>query len=531
VTPSETNPTLATLSRHFEATSRTLPLRNLEDWGALGRMVPFLDTRNRERLAEAFGARVGWVLIEDQYIDRDYRDTFSHIFSRRFATPPSRCQRLHFFDRSVEHAAGPTVDRLGDNVVRDSYMGYAVIRPTRPNGLGRVLLSSRICNSAGTGAEASLCEEKVMLFGHPFSIRGFPFIGQDIDVSTCAQATIWMLRRYYSNRYHQYGETRPYELSQLAARHLHGDRSFPATGLSDWQMAEMLRALGFSPMIYSKSKFPRINEWLVSYLDSGLPLVLCFDPPKSGGADKPALETPGHAVACFGFNGREDFFPEGPRGTDVWPGSYRTSTVLVNDDNYPPYLAVGPNGPPDRYPGAPQFGDISSIIVPLPERISLLAEQFDSHVRAMTEKGDWSLAKKSPILNQLCVDRKLHLRLYVTTCRNLKQDLSVQNQPDKRVETTYRLMPLPHFVWVCEFHDHSKPWDQRCLGEVLWDATCNEHERQGMLALHYPETLVINTAPVFENRVNSAVDDWTEIPLQGQHADTYSPAPASLSKI
>jgi hypothetical protein len=519
--------TLEKLRGHFAAVSRTLPLRVSADWKALEKLVPFLDLRNRERLMEAFGGQVGWVLVEDQYIDRDYRDTFSHIFSRRFATPPARSQRLHFFDRTL--SLKPDTEHLG-SIEKDSYLGYAVIRPTRPNGLGRVMLSPRISDSAGTGMEASLCEERITLFGHVFLLRGFPFIGQDIDVSTCAQATIWMLRRYYSNRYRQYGETLPYELSQLAARHLHGDRSFPATGLSDWQMAEILRGLGFSPMIYSKKRFPRFNEWLLSYLDSGIPLILCFDRPgeSESGEGNRAAESPGHAVACFGFRDRSPVGSPKFRDHAIWPGSYQANNVLINDDNYPPYLEVGTREAPARYPTAPGFNHISSFIVPLQERISLLVEQFDSQVRGIIGIGPWSIESRSPVLAKLHAAGALNLRVFLTTCRNLKQKLA---QPNKLVETAYRLMPLPHFVWVCEFHDHRQPWESRCMGEILWDATCNKLEPQGLLALHYPETLAINLAPVFENRVLPEVGGWTEIPLQAEDSPPYSPASVNLDKF
>ena len=121
------------------------------------------------------------------------------------------------------------------------------------------------------GVELSLSPEKITLFGRSLKVKGFPFSGQDTDVTTCAQATLWMLRRYYSNRYSQYAETRPYELAKLAREHLRGDRAFPASGLSDWQMAEMLRGLGFSPVIYAKSKVADFRKLLHIYLDSGIP--------------------------------------------------------------------------------------------------------------------------------------------------------------------------------------------------------------------------------------------------------------------
>ena len=239
---------LTRLVNHFEAMLSVYDVRHKEGWGKLLEAVPFLDGRQADRLKFSFGKRAAWVLIEDQYIDRDYRDTFSHVFSRRFATPPSRSQRLHFFGNELPCA--PDFHSLKEKATEEAYLGYAVVRPTRPNGLGRMLVKPKIALADSQGLQLSLCPEKITLFGRLLEVRGFPFISQDTDVTTCAQATLWMLRRYYSNRYSQYAETRPYQLATFARQHLRGDRSFPASGLMDWQMAEMLRGLGFSPVIH-----------------------------------------------------------------------------------------------------------------------------------------------------------------------------------------------------------------------------------------------------------------------------------------
>ncbi|WP_367872252.1 hypothetical protein [Luteolibacter sp. Populi] len=284
-------------------------------WPAMAERVPFLSSeKNRiERLREAFGEQVGWVVVEDQYIDRDYRDTFSHTFSKRFATPASRCQRIHFFAKEMGRSQKPDVNMKREEL-QESYLGYLVVRPTRPNGVGRTFLDPRIMKHEGFNL--CLCGERITLFGKELQIEGFPFIGQDIDVTTCAQSTLWMIRRYYSNRYTQYSETHPNTLSKMAALRLREDRAFPATGLNDGQMAEMLRTMGYSPKVYCKDSFIHdemrnndrrirtakaqeegregkqihFGEILLTYLESGIPLILSF---KKGERY--------HSVACIGY--------------------------------------------------------------------------------------------------------------------------------------------------------------------------------------------------------------------------------------
>ncbi|WP_367872253.1 hypothetical protein [Luteolibacter sp. Populi] len=127
----------------------------------------------------------------------------------------------------------------------------------------------------------------------------------------------------------------------------------------------------------------------------------------------------------------------------------------------------------------------------------------------------------------------LALRCYLTSCRNFKQGLNEDQQMhDGIVAMAYRLMPMPHFIWVCELHDIRQEGELKCLGEVVWDSTCNRFEWQGLLALHYPELFVLNADSAFENRVTPDESrGWLEIQLQGRDRTAYSPGAANLIDI
>ncbi|MDA1273625.1 MAG: hypothetical protein O2960_06180 [Verrucomicrobia bacterium] len=107
---------------------------------------------------EALSGQAKTVALERHYIDKDYRDTFSNFHSKRFSTPDSRCVRLHFFSRAVARV------ELKDAVkVQADYLGYAVIRPTRPNCLGRTLLKPESRNAVS--GSMRLCDETITLQG------------------------------------------------------------------------------------------------------------------------------------------------------------------------------------------------------------------------------------------------------------------------------------------------------------------------------------------------------------------------------
>lgn len=161
---------------------------------------PELDERGLSRMWPVLAEVAKSVVVERHYIDKDYRDTFSHYHSKRFTTPSSRCVRLHFFGKAV--TAGDII--ASDPAALGAYLGYAVIRPTQPNCIGRTFLSHRVRTERNS--HLSLCRERVMLMGAELSVEGFPFISQDTDATVCAESSLWMILRYFSNRYSCYPE-------------------------------------------------------------------------------------------------------------------------------------------------------------------------------------------------------------------------------------------------------------------------------------------------------------------------------------
>ena len=103
------------------------------DWLALHRIAqPHLEKAGLGRLVAALSTSAKCVAVEREYIDKDYRDTFSNFHSKRFSTPRSRCLRLHFFDREVTRAGfrEACLDANKLKAVNDHNLGYSVIRPT-----------------------------------------------------------------------------------------------------------------------------------------------------------------------------------------------------------------------------------------------------------------------------------------------------------------------------------------------------------------------------------------------------------------
>ena len=154
---------------------------------------PELDPRGWSRLRKMLGTSCRCVVLERHYIDKDYRNTFSHFHSKRFATPTSRCLRLHFFSEPVKEAEIASMTTELRAKVQAAYLGYCILRPTKPNCIGRTLVSHRV--RSNQESHLCVCREKVMLLGAELTVEGFPFISQDADVTVCAESMASCSRR------------------------------------------------------------------------------------------------------------------------------------------------------------------------------------------------------------------------------------------------------------------------------------------------------------------------------------------------
>src|SRR5580704_15084274 len=77
-------------------------------------------------LANGISGAVKAVLIEDNYIDKDYRSTYYSFYAKKGQRYRADCVRLHFFDETVTF--DPNLLRLASTAgdLTDRYYGYMV---------------------------------------------------------------------------------------------------------------------------------------------------------------------------------------------------------------------------------------------------------------------------------------------------------------------------------------------------------------------------------------------------------------------
>lgn len=472
------------------------------------------------------------VLIEREYIDKDYRNAYSGYYSKKFSETSNRAMRLHLFDVTIvltdlHHPfnEGGLSGRLKQLAAQentkhvegttDGYLGYVVLRPTEYSRIGRCLLDPRkVGVFTAPDVEGCLAPYTADVFGQKLDVSAFPHQSQDAEVHICAHTAVWSLFRYLSQKYATYKEHYPYDVA-LLNKDLHYGRPLPSRGLYMDQVTAMFGQFGLAAEMYKDDLVGDVlehggTEWaavqplqgqtntgkqkktlrsrrnkdsllhlLHVYLDSGLPSV---------------VGVPGHAVVTIGVEYARE--PKATRPGRVIPSTDFISSIIINDDNCAPYQkAVRVTGqPPLRY----SCEEIDSLVVPLPEKLFLAAEKAEFMITDLLETmGVPDLSSYPSIENPEA--EKFVRRLYSTSAKNFRAFRSRDDDPVSRELLRH---PLPHFIWVGELLLLSQ-WgnpNRKAIAEIALDATAGPFDEAPFLWIRYPGILVINFGRIYGYR-------------------------------
>ena len=144
------------------------------------------------------------MIIESDYVDRQYRDSYYFYFSQKYSNFERNGLRLAFFEGEVKYT-----DFMSDKLKQNLLIGTIVLRPLNVGNIGHSLLNPQKLKIKGY---VQTCKFKVMICGRKFFIKAFPYLTQDNETMTCAETALFNLIRYYSEKYCEYRILMPSEI-------------------------------------------------------------------------------------------------------------------------------------------------------------------------------------------------------------------------------------------------------------------------------------------------------------------------------
>lgn len=420
-----------------------------------------------KKLRAGISGAVKAVLIERNYIDKDYRSTYYNFYAKKGQFYRADCVRLHFFDASVAFDAKALKLACPDQQLQDHYFGYIVLRPTGIATIGRSIVSPDV--TTGTSGYIITANYKVHLLGYKLTIQGFPSMDQHIDISVCAHAACWSILRHYSERYSVYREFLTHDIT-LMAQQFNPGGLVPSKGLEVSHAERVFQEAGTFPVHVPRAGKDDVSFYrqLHAYVESGFPLFA-------------AMHSRAHAIAVVGYEWHPAVAAPVKKMQYAWD---KVKSVVVVDDNRLPYRSVPVRGGTDYAAEA-----IDAFIVALPEKIFYPADAVDRLAPTLFKLG--------AVLGLPPKDKTI-LRYFITTGSALRSFMRKrESEFDPKLLETVMSLPFAQFVWIVELAT-AADWatGQICARAVL-DATASLREIMPFWLFHSrTKALVFNRGTV-----------------------------------
>lgn len=428
------------------------------------------------------------MVVERQYVDRDYLADYSAYYVRCFPGYERFCTRLHFFSSTFTEADLDALLRLEASAVSEeslkaSYLGFIVVKPLPETVIGRTCLATYPSDN-NRRSYPIVQDVDASLFGILLRVRSLPFQEQDQAVAACATSALWSIF-HGTGRLFQHPIPSPVEITNVAMEQRPLER-FTTHGLNVTQMARAIRNLGLEP---APSRV-REAHWLRSvsygYLRGRVPFLLAValnDTTKT-----PIEEIGWHAVAVAGYSAGGQLSTD-PK-TSLRTVASRIDKLYAHDDQVGPFarmeldLAPGQSaklngavsGVPMTLRTSWRGGKVRAIpdyvLVPLYHKIRISFEVVHDEIVGFNQLVGFVLASPAARLLSLAAP-ELTWDIFLQSGNDLKCDLRAEGliRGDKIADLS--TCPLPRYVWRARALDKDTP-----VLEVLIDAT---DIRQGKL--------------------------------------------------
>ncbi len=445
-----------------------------------------------KKLIDGMSDAIKGVLVELRYVDKDYRSTYYHFYSKKGQQYSPHCVRLHFFDSAVTFVKEGLDLKCADGHPEDHYFGYMVLRPTGISTIGRSVVSPDVRKAVIKGTEIITADHKVHLLGHKLMVQGFPSMDQHNDISVCAHAACWSILRHYSERYSSHREFLTHDIT-LMAQHFDPGGLVPSKGLEISSAERVFQSADTYPNLVAKTDptkdDPSFSRQLIAYLESGFPLFA-------------AMHVHQHAIALVGCEWSSAPKWGAPGEKFAWDA---VQSLVAVDDNYLPYRPVPiVKGTNASY----SCSDIDAFIVPLPEKVFYPADAVD---------------QLAPTIYKFPVKLPAHddavIRYFITTGAAFRKFVRKHaSEFDPKLIEVIMSLPFAQFVWVVEFATRAEWAAGQISARAVLDATASLTEKTPFWLIHDR-----SDALAFERRrIGDTINDMRGLALKGMEKTAFS---------
>ena len=404
------------------------------------------------------------VVIEKEYIDKDYMIDFSLFYARSFDKIQKFTTRLHFFtlSKSDLKTKFKKIFKEGNKAIGNlnkEYLGFVVIKPIKDeknkNFIGRTVLKTYPEEVRNKSIKRHFLKIKneVCLFGVPLEVNSLPYQAQERGVSACATVALWVAT-YPLNKKFDVPIFSLYEITQksISSSFPARSRNFPTSGLNIYQIIGFINEIGLEKEVINYEGFNEIPlcEVVRAYINFGLPLIGILE------LTKRSERIGQHAIVISGYEEDENGI---------------IKHLYVHDDQIGPYCKVKPEDKEFikwKYEGSDVWKDyddvkVDKLIIPLHEKIRTDFSKIFSNCKMLQQMQQ----QKYPELK----DKEGHLLL--TTVQDYKNNLlsreivSGERRDGKEMSKDEILISnMPRFLWVWRV-----PRDNKTTRDYIFDAT------------------------------------------------------------
>ena len=464
------------------------------------------------------------IIVENEYIDRDFLEDFAAYYVRCFTKYPKTCTRLHFFSIAFKSRAFKNLLRGGNNrlkqeILQRSYLGFVVIKPIPQTVIGRTCLKTYPSQTIGRNFPSTQ-DYHVNLFGIPLIVKTLAFQEQDTVAAACATSALWSVFQGTGRLFHHHIPS-PVEITKFATEHLPLEtRAFPNEGLTLEQMAQAICKVGLEPLYISPRNPYVLKANLYAYLCGQIPVLMgvylydmSHDPPQQ-------IEGK-HAIAVMGFNlssppvqgyGNHNFRLRASRIEKVYAhddqvgpfARMELASMNVKDANGAtidslPYLTTSWKGDDNKIGSIAAVPDL--LLIPLYHKIRIPFNEIHSVVEAF-----FAFLENIRANGKMPIPSNIEWEIALSTVNEIKKEILASDHIDPERRYDILTQAMPRFVWRASAFSN----DTRLL-DLLFDATDIKQGQFFVRAIEYDLAISLILRAVSKVSALDAIYSTTQV--------------------